>query len=96
MANTELLIRLRDLNDELDSINDNLKSAEHVADETIDELGQLVTDASDLIDQTNDSGIGESIARNELLDRINQFECDHERVTGFLTQLIEMMEMIEI
>ena len=45
MANTELLMRLRELHEELSSINDDLKAAEQVDEETVDALGQLVTDA---------------------------------------------------
>ena len=51
MPNTKLLIKLRDLHGELSAINDDLNSAEQVDDEAIDALGQLVTDACELVDR---------------------------------------------
>ena len=98
MPNTELLVRLRELHEELSSINDDLKVAEQVDDESIDALGQLVTDVSDLVDQAHEINLpDESTAEHhDLLDRISQFETQHPRVTGFLSQITDLLAMMGI
>ena len=98
MPNTELLIKLRDLHEELSAINDDLRTAEQVDDEAIDALGQLVTDASELVDraklaQTVESDLAE---RHDLLDRIMKFESNHPRVTKFLSQITDVLAMMGI
>lgn len=103
MPNTELLVRLRELHEELSSINDDLRSAEQVDDESIDALGQLVTDVSELVDQAhavNDPepsypGSGDD-EHHDLLDRISQFESQHPRVSGFLSQVTDLLAMMGI
>lgn len=102
MANNQLLIRLRDLHEELSAINIDLKSAEQVDDQTIDALGQLVTDASALVDQAkalpSDSSENDIIKEEhqDLVDRIIKFENQHPRVTEFLTQMNDFLAMIGV
>ncbi len=98
MSNTELLVRLRDLHEELAAINDNLKLVEYVDDDTIDALGQLVTDACDLVDQANDTNEDEAVLpeRHDLLDRVMRFETQHPRVTRFLSQITDVLAMMGI
>ena len=69
---------------------------EQIEDETIEELGLLTTEVSDLVDRTNYIGTGVSPERDDLIDRINQFEFDHSRVTEFLSHLLELLKMIEV
>ncbi len=98
MANNQLLIRLRELHEQLSGINDDLNSAEQIDDQTIDALGQLVTDTSSLVDYANATNTGETITEGhrDLTDRIVQFENSHPRVTEFLTQMTDFLTMIGI
>jgi hypothetical protein len=98
MPNTELLVRLRDLHEELSSINDDLRSAEQVDEESIDALGQLVTDVSELVDQAHEVNGPEGTLpeHHDLLDRISKFETQHPRVTGFLSQVTDLLAMMGI
>ncbi len=102
MSNTELLIRLRDLHEELSAINYDLKSGEQVDEETVDALGQLVTDVNELVDRAKESmddaddsqqTMGE---RHDMLDRIMSFETKHPRVTKFLSELTDLLAMMGI
>ena len=98
MPNVEILIKLRDLHEELTSINDDLKMAERVDEETIDALGQLVTDVGALVDQAKECanpGFDES-ERHILMDRITGFESDHPRVTRVLAQINDVVAMIGV
>lgn len=97
MPKTELLVRLRELHEELSSINDDLRSADQVDEESIDALGQLVTDVSGLVDQAREvNSIEDSAGHHDLLDRISQFETQHPRVTGFLSQVTDLLAMMGI
>ena len=98
MPNTELLIKLRDLHEELSAINDDLKTAEQVDDEAIDALGQLVTDACQLVDRAKLAHAEESdlAERHDLLERIMKFESNHPRVTRFLSQITDVLAMMGI
>ena len=98
MTNTQLLIRLRDLHEDLSGINVDLESAGEVDEETIDALGQLVTDVGGLIDQAKAKAEVESIAEEhkDLLDRVVTFEAHHPRVSAFLTQMTDMLGMMGI
>ena len=49
-------MKLRELHDELVGLNDNLKPSERVDEQTIDALGQLVTDLGDLVENLKESG----------------------------------------
>jgi hypothetical protein len=98
MPNTEFLIKLRELHEELSAINDDLNSAEQVDEEAVDALGQLVTDVSGLVDHAREiNGPEENVAeRYDLQDRILQFDTDHPRVTRFLSQLTDLLAMMGI
>ncbi|MDG1874011.1 MAG: DUF4404 family protein [Mariniblastus sp.] len=99
MQNTDLLIRLRDLHEELSGINIDLKSPDQVDDETIEVLGQLATDIGGLIDRTNDQANFEAAdpsEQGELLERVTSFETNHPRVTSFLNQMSDLLAMLGI
>ncbi len=99
MVKTKLLMRLRDLHEELASMNDDLKSTEHVDEETIDALGQLVTDVGGLVDQTRQNVDAENrdvAEHHQLLDQIMRFESHHPRVVSFLSQMTDVLTMIGI
>ena len=98
MSNTELLVRLRDLHEELSGINFDLEPGEHVDQETIEALGQLVTDVGSLVDQAKTSGETEEIinGHKDLLDRIFEFEQHHPRVSRFLSQTTDLLAMLGI
>lgn len=98
MSNTELLIRLRDLHEELAVINDDLKNTDSVDEQTIDALGQLVTDVSQLVDQTKDvmGPDNEENENHDLLDQIMRFETEHPRVIKFLSQMTDLLAMMGI
>lgn len=101
MPNTELLMRLRELHEELSAINDDLKTAEQVDDATVDALGQLVTDAGGLVDQAKATNLPEvtnkDVSENhELLDQVMKFETQHPRVIRFLSQLTDLLAMMGI
>lgn len=99
MSNTELLIRLRDLHEELAGINDDLKMAESVDEATIDALGQLVTDVSEIVDRTKDvmNPVEEKKSEHhDLLDEIARFETQHPRVMKFLSELTDLLAQMGI
>ena len=96
MSNTEVLIKLRDLHQELVVINDDLKFADRVDDETIDALGQLVTDAGALLDRARELPEQEksNVERHNLLDRVMSFKSNHPRVHRLLSQVSDVLAMI--
>lgn len=101
MTNTDILIKLRDLHEELSNINDDLKAAEQVDDETIDALGQLVTDVGALMDRTSEIKEFEDedtdVANpDQLMDRVRQFDTDHPSVSRFLSQVTDVLGMFGI
>lgn len=96
MTNTQLLVRLRELHENLVTINDGLQSIEQVDEETINELGQLVTDVSDLIDKSAESSEASGFEHDQLLKSIDQFQCEHVRVKSFLAQVKNMLTTMEI
>ena len=100
MTKTQLLVRLRDLHEELAVINEDLKSVEKVDEGTVDALGQLVTDVGMLVDRANKiAGDVDEAADSEhgdILDRVRQFEDEHPRVTRFLSQVTDLIAMIGI
>lgn len=93
--NQEVLQRLRELHDELLSINEKLGGSDQVDEPTIDALGQLITDVSGIID--NARGVQDADpdgpARNELMQRITRLESDHPKVTSFLAQIVDLLGM---
>jgi len=98
MTNTDLLVRLRDLHEELSSINSDDKQGGHVDEETIDALGQLVTDVGQLVDKSTETigGIEVADEHQDLLDRIVQFNNEHPSVSQFLTQMTDLLAMMGI
>lgn len=99
MANQELLVRIRDLHEELAGINDDLNLAEQVDDETIDALGQIVTDVGELVDRKNEAVEMDETAEtepNDILERVHEFEAAHPRVSSFLAQITDLLAMMGI
>lgn len=101
MTNTNLLVQLRDLHVELSDINEDLTSVNKVDEETVDALGQLVTDVGALVDRANHivgsvDSIEPELQHADLMDRIKRFENDHPRVTRFLSQVTDLIAMIGI
>lgn len=96
--NTELLVRLRKLHDELSAMNADSHLAENVDEKTIEALGQLVTDASDLIGnvQTTSANDPATEVHGDLMDRVIQFEREHPRVASFLNQMTDLLAMMGI
>ncbi len=94
MTKADLLIKLRALHEELSTINDDLQNEEKVDEETIDALGEIVTDVSRLVDVAKDNaGLSD---HEDMLDRILQFQSDHPTVTRFLSQVTDMLAMLGI
>ncbi|MFT7630189.1 MAG: hypothetical protein ACI87E_001195 [Mariniblastus sp.] len=98
MSKTELLIRLRDLHEDLSGINIDLDSKEQIDEDTIDALGQLATDVGGLIDQAKDLVENDSSdeAHQDLLDRVASFDTQHPKVTRFLSQMTDLLGLIGI
>jgi hypothetical protein len=101
MSKSEILAKLRNLHEELNAINDNCKMSEQVDEETIDALGQLITDAVDMLDHPQmaevPKGDDQHLFDHGLLkDRIEQFETDHPHVTRFLSQFTDLLAMMGI
>lgn len=99
MSNNELLIKLRDLHEQLAGINLDLRPNECVDDETIDALGQLVTDVGSLVDRAKhvvEADEPKESENSELVDRVRQFESEHPRVTSFLSQMTDVLAMLGI
>ncbi len=98
MSRTEMLIRLRDLHEELSGINFGAELGEHVDQETIEALGQLVTDIGELVDQAKSAAGDEVIdnGRKSLLDRVVEFDQNHPRVKRFLAQTTDLLAMLGI
>lgn len=98
MTNTDLLIRLRALHQELSTMNDDLDTSESVDEETIEALGQLITDVNVLVDQAREKSVSddEEPDHGDMLDRVSKFETRHPRVTSFLSQVTDILAMMGI
>ena len=98
MSPNQALMKLRELHDELVGLNDNLKPSERVDEQTIDALGQLVTDLGDLVENLKESGAPDEYReqRDDLAKRIETFEARHPRVTQFLSQVTDLLAMMGI
>lgn len=103
MVKTDILSRLRDMHQELSSINDDQKLPDKVDDDTIDALGQLVTDVGRILDRVKGEQPGSipdddslSLEPQDLRDRILQMESDHPRVAQFLSQVTDLLAMMGI
>jgi hypothetical protein len=98
MSNAKILAKLRDLHEELSTINHNFKLVEQVDHETIDALGQIVTDAGVLLDHIRDAPdqAPPESEHLDLVDRISKFESDHPSVTRLLSQVTDVLAMMGI
>lgn len=98
MSNSEILIKLRNLHEALAAINNNHKLAQQVDEETIDALGQLVTDAGAILDRQKlaDETADTQTEGQALLERIRRFETDHPGVTRLLSQVTDVLAMMGI
>jgi len=101
MSKTEILAKLRSLHEELNAINDDCKASEQVDDDTIDALGQLITDAVDMLDHPPGEDLPSAdshpeLDHNILKSRIEQFETEHPHVTRFLSQFSDLLAMMGI
>lgn len=101
MTKSEILAKLRNLHEELNSINDDCRLSEQVDEETIDALGQLITDAVDMLDHPQVAEVPQgdqqpAFDHSVLKDRIEQFETDHPHVTRFLSQFTDLLAMMGI
>lgn len=99
MTKTELLVRLRDLHEELSGINIDLEPNEHVDDDTIEALGELVTDVATLVDQAKLAVANEEevpLDHKGVIDRIVDFDQNHPRVSRFLSQMTDLLAMMGI
>lgn len=96
MSNSEILTKLRQLHEELTEINEDLRAADEVDGQTVDALGALVSDVTVLVDRAREleqEPDSESL-REELMDRVTQFECEHPSVTRFLTEVGDVLARI--
>jgi hypothetical protein len=101
MTKTQLLVRLRDLHNELLSINDGLNPSDLIDEETIDSLGRIVSEVSELVDQANVAQAVEDssppvLENHDVVDRIVTFETQHPRVARFLSQVTDLLGMMGI
>ena len=98
MTNTDLRVRLRDLNEQLSSINIDPERGSHVDEETFDDLYRLVTDVGQLVDKANRTNDRIEVADNhqDLHDRIVQLSSEHPHVSQFLTQTTDLLAMMGI
>lgn len=93
MSKTEILVKLRNLHEELAAINDDCKISEQVDEATIDALGQLITDAGSILDryQSNLHADIDENATQDLAERVRNFESRHPLVGRFLTQVSDLL-----
>ena len=99
MANAELLMRLRELHEELSLMETELSRLDGVDESTIEALGQLTTDVSALVDRANQitqAETPEATHESEVVERIRKFESEHPQVTRFLSQLTDILGNIGI
>lgn len=96
MPNPKLLLKLRDLHEELLAIHDDVRTLASLDEATVERLGQLVTDACDLVDQAdrpvNDSSA--SATRKTLLATMAELEAAQSanpRIQQFLAQISEIV-----
>lgn len=98
MTKKELLARLRELHEELSEFNFDLSADEHVDEETIEALGQLVTDVGGLVEQAKLGVVEDEIQEEHqnLLDRFAQFDGEHPHVSQFLSQMSDLLGLMGI
>jgi hypothetical protein len=93
MTKNEILVKLRNLHEELAAINDDCKTSEQVDEATIDALGQLITDAGLIVDryQSNVHPTINEDASQDLAERVRNFEARHPLVGRFLNQVSDLL-----
>jgi hypothetical protein len=94
MSKTEILAKLRNLHEELAAINDDCKLSEQVDEQTIDALGQLITDAGAILDKYQDNFSTEvqtDPIGQDLVERVQTFESKHPLVGRFLNQVSDLL-----
>jgi hypothetical protein len=98
MTKTDVLVRLRELHEKLSAINEDLKDSNDVDEATIEALGQLVSDISVAVDSAkSESGNGaDAWSPNTLQERVLNIESQHPRITGFLSELSDLLGMLGI
>ena len=98
MTSTDLLERLRDLHEQLSSINVDAEKDDRVDEETIEALGQLVTEVGELVDKASMATDEMEVAdeQQDLFDRVVQFNNEHPRVSQFLTRTTDLLAMMGI
>ena len=97
MSNEEVLAHLRALHQQLTEINTEMESVEEVDEETIDALGDLLSDVGSLFDQAKSIQDQDTAARQkDLKDRIVRLETDHPLVTSFLSRMTDILGMMGI
>ncbi len=95
MTPTDTILQLRELHDRLIIINQGLPKLELVDEQTIDALGQLVTDLVHIYDRIHDgheaaqAAAESSVAQDcvALRARISSFDSSHPRVGEFLREV---------
>lgn len=96
MIRKVILIKLRELHEELSAINHDIELPNQVEDETIAALGQLVSDINTLVDHAKESPPRDSNQHHDVLEQIAQFETKHPQVTRFLSQVTDVLAMMGI
>ncbi len=97
MLKTDLLVRLRDLHEELMRINIDLGNSAPVDEKTVELLGTLVTDVGGLVDRTKEISASEEIVEHQgLMEQIQNLEIEHPKVTEFVSQVTDLLAMMGI
>lgn len=105
MTKQAILEKLREIHQDLNDVDSELKSTEKIDEETIQALGQLVADVIHVVDraQQSDSPADskkptepDAASANELLDRIQSFESHHPRVARLLSQVTDALANLGI
>jgi hypothetical protein len=94
MSKTEVLARLRQLHEDLAAINDNCKHSDQVDEQTIDALGQLITDIGQILDRDQAGSPDASanlFSEEGLVERVQNFESQHPLVGRFLNQVSDLL-----
>ena len=98
MTTTKLLIKLRDLHEELAAIHED----QQIDDQMVEALGQLVSDIGQLVDrapsssETNPPSVDGAQLMDRIMDLECQFETQHPRISQFLSQLTDVLAMMGI
>ncbi len=98
MPNTELLVKLRELHEQLAAINNDLGQVDQIDDATVNALEEMVAEVGQIVDQAKVAAQPQDDLSKprDLNDRIEQFETRHPRVTSFLSQLTDLLAMMGI